>query len=662
LVRLLTALAVLGTVLMSATAASALTTKGTYTDWSFPGSGYSDIDIRIEPLNDPSPAPYFWSQQFWLAGGSGGYSGLQTTAAYRPDGTRGKIAIFSIWDTFEMQAAPGGSCNTFTGEGDGASCRIAWEWVPNHIYRLRVATSSSDATGRWWSSTVRDLTTGEERLIGSIKVPAAWGLLDDFMVSFTEYWGPVSDCNQVVLARAYFHAPKANNGTVSSGAPYNHINQGGDCGPSATTVEPDGATHSMGSQDVTPPAAPAGVRAGATTTSSVSVLWDASYDNWAIANYRVYRDGVLVGTPVSPQFADAGLDPGSLYTYTVEAVDQAGNASVPSEPLVVTTPTTSAAEMQNEWVIAGSGHFNIDVVIQPNVDPTPAPYAWTGRFWFGAGSEGVTGLQVSGVRPNGSTGKVAFTSVPGAIAASGSSCATQDGVATCRLAYEWQPGHRYRLRTWTTSADATGTWWGSWVMDLDTQVERAIGSFKVPAAWGWLDGYVVASTEYLGVWSSCDRLVRSDVVFGTPTADAMSVSGRAPVALYANPCAGSSMTLGSTQVRHIVGTDGVQWVPPSAPRALRAHAGAALGSVELTWDPPADPGTAPLTSYRLYRDEGAGPRLLAELGPDATSYVDADTAVLGRYSYTVRALNPVEGPSSDGVCVRPWAPLLGCLV
>ena len=65
--------------------------------------------------------------------------------------------------------------------------------------------------------------------------------------------------------------------------------------------------------------------------------WSASSDDVGVASYRVYRNGAQVGTPTGTTFTDSGLAPSTTYSYTVAAVDAAGNASAPSAPAASVT-------------------------------------------------------------------------------------------------------------------------------------------------------------------------------------------------------------------------------------------------------------------------------------------------------------------------------------
>ncbi|MBK3638128.1 fibronectin type III domain-containing protein, partial [Streptomyces sp. MBT97] len=87
--------------------------------------------------------------------------------------------------------------------------------------------------------------------------------------------------------------------------------------------------------DTQAPTAPAKVTANATGTSVV-VGWDAATDNKGVTKYQVTRTGGTSGTVItdvgSTVLSDTGLDEKTPYTYTVKAVDAAGNTSPASAP------------------------------------------------------------------------------------------------------------------------------------------------------------------------------------------------------------------------------------------------------------------------------------------------------------------------------------------
>jgi hypothetical protein len=90
--------------------------------------------------------------------------------------------------------------------------------------------------------------------------------------------------------------------------------------------------------DTTAPIAPGGLTASL-AGSTANLGWTASTDGVGVAGYRVSRNGAaLAGMVAGTTFADSGLAVGT-YTYTVSAVDAAGNVSGPSNSASVTVAT-----------------------------------------------------------------------------------------------------------------------------------------------------------------------------------------------------------------------------------------------------------------------------------------------------------------------------------
>ncbi|GII31395.1 glycosyl hydrolase family 18 protein [Planotetraspora mira] len=109
---------------------------------------------------------------------------------------------------------------------------------------------------------------------------------------------------------------------------------------SAATAAVTGTTQTGGGGgDTSAPSVPGNLRVTGTTTSSVSLAWNASTDNVAVTGYDVYRGGTLVTTVTGTSFTDSGLAAGTAYSYTVRARDAAGNLSANSSAVSGTTLT-----------------------------------------------------------------------------------------------------------------------------------------------------------------------------------------------------------------------------------------------------------------------------------------------------------------------------------
>ena len=87
---------------------------------------------------------------------------------------------------------------------------------------------------------------------------------------------------------------------------------------------------------------PTAVAAPVTTATplgahEVDVSWTAPPDTAGIADYDVYRDGVLLTSTASTSFSDQNVEPETTYGYTVVATDTVGNVSPPSALASATT-------------------------------------------------------------------------------------------------------------------------------------------------------------------------------------------------------------------------------------------------------------------------------------------------------------------------------------
>ena len=96
--------------------------------------------------------------------------------------------------------------------------------------------------------------------------------------------------------------------------------------------------------DTEPPTSPAGLRATSVTANSVSLEWSASQDNRDVAEYRVIRDGREIGAVGATTYVDNTVEEANRYSYSVVAVDSAGNQSAPGSSISVATPDVTAPD------------------------------------------------------------------------------------------------------------------------------------------------------------------------------------------------------------------------------------------------------------------------------------------------------------------------------
>lgn len=91
--------------------------------------------------------------------------------------------------------------------------------------------------------------------------------------------------------------------------------------------------------DKEPPTAPTGLQATAVSTSEIDLSWTASTDNVAVTEYVVYRNGAEIAhvSGATTTYQDPKLTESTTYTYTVKALDGAGNMSGTSASATATT-------------------------------------------------------------------------------------------------------------------------------------------------------------------------------------------------------------------------------------------------------------------------------------------------------------------------------------
>jgi hypothetical protein len=111
------------------------------------------------------------------------------------------------------------------------------------------------------------------------------------------------------------------------------------------------ATSGGGGSDGQAPTTPGNLHATGTTSSSVSLAWNASTDNVGVSGYTIYRGGAPVGTTPSTSFTDGGLAASTAYSYRVDAFDSAGNHSASTNPVSATTQSAGggAASMKAQY-------------------------------------------------------------------------------------------------------------------------------------------------------------------------------------------------------------------------------------------------------------------------------------------------------------------------
>ncbi len=95
--------------------------------------------------------------------------------------------------------------------------------------------------------------------------------------------------------------------------------------------------------DTEKPSRPTNLK-GTAKHSSISLSWTPSTDNVRVSHYNIYQGDQLIGTSSTAIYTVTNLTPETRYSFSVEAVDTAGNRSLRSDTLMITT--TEAAPLQ----------------------------------------------------------------------------------------------------------------------------------------------------------------------------------------------------------------------------------------------------------------------------------------------------------------------------
>lgn len=98
--------------------------------------------------------------------------------------------------------------------------------------------------------------------------------------------------------------------------------------------------------DTQAPTAPSGLTASNIAQSSLTLTWSAATDNVAVTGYDVYQNGVKINAGPVPltTFSLTGLTASTAYQFYITAGDAAGNTSVNSEAINVTTASIPDTE------------------------------------------------------------------------------------------------------------------------------------------------------------------------------------------------------------------------------------------------------------------------------------------------------------------------------
>jgi len=366
--------------------------------------------------------------------------------------------------------------------------------------------------------------------------------------------------------------------------------------------------------DTAAPSTPTGLSASAVSSSQINLSWSASTDNVGVTGYRVYRAGTLLATlGAVTSYQNTGLSASTSYSYTVQALDAAGNASAqsasasattqaagdtipPSVPTGLTGTAVSAAQINLTWNASTDNVAVTSYQVYLNdamIANTPATsFQHTGLT---AGTTYNYRVSAADAVPNYS----AWTATPVSVTTPAAADTTAPSTPTGLLASAVSSS-QINL-SWGASADNVGV--------TGYRVYRA-GTLLVTlgAVTTYQNTGLAASTSYSYTVQALDAA-------GNASAQSVSASATTQAAL--------------------------DTTAPSVPGGLTAVA-VSSSRINLSWSASTD--NVGVTGYRVFR---AG-TLLATLGA-VTTFQNTGLVPSTSYSYTVQAIDAAANASAQSV-------------
>lgn len=136
---------------------------------------------------------------------------------------------------------------------------------------------------------------------------------------------------------------------LTAGTAYNYTVVAYDDSGSVSTASQAAALSTKADDQA--PVSPSGVTAQANSAASIALAWTPATDQPSpggsgVVSYNVYRNGATAPTYTvtdGTSYTDSSVEAGTTYTYTITALDAAGNESAPSNVVSVSTASPSCS-------------------------------------------------------------------------------------------------------------------------------------------------------------------------------------------------------------------------------------------------------------------------------------------------------------------------------
>jgi YD repeat-containing protein len=389
--------------------------------------------------------------------------------------------------------------------------------------------------------------------------------------------------------------------------------------------------------DTTPPTAPSGLSATATSSSQISLTWTASTDNVGVTGYLVERcqgasctGFAQIATPAATSYSDSSLTASTSYSYRVRATDAAGNLSSYSGTASATTQAASSG-LEAYWKFDEN----------------------TGTTTADSSGNGNTGTIVSATWTTGEINSaLSFNGTSAYVGASGSG-SLADLYTTGMTVSAWikPTGTSNAGRIVDKDNNGNGGW--LFAMNGSNTVKFASDQFATTQPTRTSTTTITLNTWQLvtATWDGSTNGANIHVYINGVLADGASVNGSGA----AGPDDTTPVTIGNRQVDSARGFIGAidevriynrilssteiaalaDTTPPSTPTGL-GDTVVSSSQINLSWTASTD--NVGVTGYLVERCQGASCTTFAQIAPvTTTTYSDSSLSASTSYSYRVRA-------------------------
>ena len=252
-----------------------------------------------------------------------------------------------------------------------------------------------DAAGNT-SASSNNLVAASQPDTTAPSVPAGLTATNRTLTGISLSWSAATDNVGVTGYRVYRNGSViANPGNLTSysdasltpGTNYNYTVAAYDAAGNVSAQSSTLATSTL--PDTTAPSTPGGLTLGTQSGGNIALTWSASTDNVGVTGYKIYRSGTQIATSTTPSGSyPTGSTPGT-YSFTVAAVDAAGNTSPQSASVSVQVYGPSDINhdgkvnvidlslLLSNWGKSGNGDVNGDGTVNV-IDLSLLLSTWTG--------------------------------------------------------------------------------------------------------------------------------------------------------------------------------------------------------------------------------------------------------------------------------------------